>query len=626
MSTALLPIGDMTPRLVTTLKGNPGRVMQSFVRGPWSGEYFEAQVESGDGATSDLRISRCDSTGKRLDYAILDGAGHGSSITAEYSDGQMWVWLFWGADVKSAQGAAVRWAYSGTASGARVLQADTEPVADPGIGSAGHTYGKFAIDQQTDRIATAFRSGSTETFALYKLSDYKAAGPEGAPPAALKTATVTWPAGSSFQGFTITDTRAYISRGGSAPGDVEPTLYELDWSTGTVIGTKDVSGLAAVAGSYASGGHNEAEGVCLWRSQDGTPELLFGIVTGPIYSREARIYRLAAPVDGSATKTLLLDLETITGAAMTNAVVDIRYDRLVRHIDGGMTPKPSTQPVKLSETDRIQVFAADHESLTDDSYGFVMHVRSAWDDPTNPGRRISDTWTAQVSAADPDVVALSSVLVAEGTVAPGQIIGGRPGHSPLVDMSGDQITVDGQVVGPHLTGPAGSNEFELRGEGSPVGVLAPPGPGYYYTDKHGTNGAWRWVSTGSTNNSWTGVSGATGLRNVAEWFDIATVGGTWTITTSRTGQVVTISLRGVVTASGQSSMSSVMPPGFVPSSNAMAPLMSLSTTGPAGFVYATPDGSTVLGVAGVTSTDIVVATLSYQTADQWPTSLPGTPA
>lgn len=32
---------------------------------------------------------------------------------------------------------------------------------------------------------------------------------------------------------------------------------------------------------------------------------------------------------------------------------------------------------------------------------------------------------------------------------------GEPGHTPTVSMSGDQITVDGAIVGPHLTGPAG---------------------------------------------------------------------------------------------------------------------------------------------------------------------------
>lgn len=33
---------------------------------------------------------------------------------------------------------------------------------------------------------------------------------------------------------------------------------------------------------------------------------------------------------------------------------------------------------------------------------------------------------------------------------------GAAGHSPVISMSGDQITVDGVITGPHLTGPAGS--------------------------------------------------------------------------------------------------------------------------------------------------------------------------
>ena len=63
---------------------------------------------------------------------------------------------------------------------------------------------------------------------------------------------------------------------------------------------------------------------------------------------------------------------------------------------------------------------------------------------------------------------------------------------------------------------------ELRGTGSPLGVVA-ASPGTYYTDTAGTFGAWRWLKTSGTGTSgWTVVIGDTGWRDVtsmlhADW-------------------------------------------------------------------------------------------------------------
>lgn len=181
---------------------------------------------------------------------------------------------------------------------------------------------------------------------------------------------------------------------------------------------------------------------------------------------------------------------------------------------------------------------------------------------------------------------------------------GDDGHSPVVSMVGDQVAVDGVIVGPHLTGkpggmgslsigsvtsgdtaaaviqgeapaqvldltiPKGSDgkpgpantlsigsvtsgatagasitgtapsqtlnltlpqgspgpkgdsavtasTVEIRGTGSPYGVVTPPAAGTYYTDTAGTNGAWRWIATGTTRESWVVVHGDTGRRNVS---------------------------------------------------------------------------------------------------------------
>lgn len=76
------------------------------------------------------------------------------------------------------------------------------------------------------------------------------------------------------------------------------------------------------------------------------------------------------------------------------------------------------------------------------------------------------------------------------------------------------------------TGPAGpagpkgdsavtASTVEIRGTGSPYSVVTPPAAGTYYTDTAGTNGAWRWIATGTTRESWVVVHGDTGRRNVS---------------------------------------------------------------------------------------------------------------
>ena len=64
---------------------------------------------------------------------------------------------------------------------------------------------------------------------------------------------------------------------------------------------------------------------------------------------------------------------------------------------------------------------------------------------------------------------------------------GQDGHSPVVTLVGDQISVDGVVQGPHLTGPAGSD--------SPL--TEAPVDGKQYARK---DGAWAEVGGGGGQN------------------------------------------------------------------------------------------------------------------------------
>lgn len=190
---------------------------------------------------------------------------------------------------------------------------------------------------------------------------------------------------------------------------------------------------------------------------------------------------------------------------------------------------------------------------------------------------------------------------------------GDDGHSPVVSMVGDQVAVDGVIVGPHLTGkpggmgslsigsvtsgdtaaavirgeapaqvldltiPKGSDgkpgpantlsigsvtsgatagasitgtapsqtlnltlpqgspgpkgdsavtasTVEIRGTGSPYGVVMPPAPGTYYTDTAGTNGAWRWIAAGTDRYSWQVAHGDTQWRGASLPADVFTPG------------------------------------------------------------------------------------------------------
>jgi hypothetical protein len=66
---------------------------------------------------------------------------------------------------------------------------------------------------------------------------------------------------------------------------------------------------------------------------------------------------------------------------------------------------------------------------------------------------------------------LNQITAALKAISPGV-----DGHSPIVSMSEDQITVDGVAVGPHLTGPAGEDGSDgLQGAQGVQGDQGPAG-------------------------------------------------------------------------------------------------------------------------------------------------------
>mgnify|MGYP003296529243 CR=1 FL=1 len=82
-----------------------------------------------------------------------------------------------------------------------------------------------------------------------------------------------------------------------------------------------------------------------------------------------------------------------------------------------------------------------------------------------------------------------------------------------VQVPATPATVQIQVAGPQGTD-GNPSQYEMRGSGSPLGVITAP-VGTYYTDIVGTNGAWRWIKkTGSGNTGWVVEDGDTGWRDI----------------------------------------------------------------------------------------------------------------
>lgn len=180
--------------------------------------------------------------------------------------------------------------------------------------------------------------------------------------------------------------------------------------------------------------------------------------------------------------------------------------------------------------------------------------------------------------------------------------------------------------------------LELRGTGQPGSTTetntAPVGT--YYTDTDGTAGAWRWlkVAGGSGTRRWTVVRGDTGWRNIADLLpEEVTLGSTLgAFRLKRVGSRVIC--YGALQATRNLSSTTVIflrgfPAGFVP----VEKLVPLGTLRAGNMSIATP---ILLGNMQWVSSLSAVVTASagaeislraeWETADPWPTTLPGTPA
>lgn len=156
---------------------------------------------------------------------------------------------------------------------------------------------------------------------------------------------------------------------------------------------------------------------------------------------------------------------------------------------------------------------------------------------------------------------------------------------------------------------------ERRGTGQPNGVVTAT-PGTYYTDEAGTAGAWLWLKTSGTGNTgWTAVYGHAS-RNVSSLLLTANgyTGGTLNLT--RSGNMVTLTAISLTRSSAGVGYNRVLnlPIGF----RATQPVYIRTLIGNA-YGYALSGEVTLSGASTNESFSI-----TFQTSDAWPATLPGT--
>lgn len=261
---------------------------------------------------------------------------------------------------------------------------------------------------------------------------------------------------------------------------------------------------------------------------------------------------------------------------------------------------------------------------------------------------------ASVEDADGDGTA--TITFTDGTTAslplpPGQP--GQPGQDSTVPGPANTLSIGTVTSGPaaasitgtapdqtlNLTLPPGPQgppgvssiapgEHELRGTGVPEGVVT-ASPGTYYTDTAMTNGAVRWVKkTGTGTTGWVVIHGDTGWRDVT-----AEVAAAWQCTFTsgaflrRDGVDVTLRING--SDGHPAAVPYWTPPaGYLPDTVSIGDQAALATiTDRPTHARTTISPVGGIGVVRAAGLGAPLWGILRWTADQnWPTTLPGTPA
>ena len=215
-----------------------------------------------------------------------------------------------------------------------------------------------------------------------------------------------------------------------------------------------------------------------------------------------------------------------------------------------------------------------------------------------------DTGDDSTVPGPPNVLAVGTVTTgAAGTSAAATITGASP------------------VQTLNLTIPRGNTgsptEFELRGTGSPEGVVTAP-VGVYYTDTAITNGALRWAKkTGTGNTGWKVTVGDTGWRSISVLLANGWTGQAWV---RRVGDVVDLRVETLNAAAATAGVYLALPAGFHLTGSLFVRSIFYTTAMTLRRVSTSADSTVVGYVAG----DVLHGSLVASTVEPWPTTLPGT--
>lgn len=251
--------------------------------------------------------------------------------------------------------------------GVTVKRDDTAVLDVPDF--SGDMLVNFDIDQAADRIAMRVGlGGTTERYALYRLSDYKSGRNE--PIAQLGPFTWTSEDGP-YQGHCTLDDHLYLSQGNADTGS-QCTITRINWTTGQqdIINTNDVGR----TGDTWPGGKNEAEGVTVWRGKNGTPSLLFGKAVGSFGYRQALVYSFTPPAGDPPSGESLRSSATAIQAGRVivpggNGTVTSKVVRFKTEFPG--TPEITLASKTTTPGDSVVEVSYSNESAT----GFTCYIK-----------------------------------------------------------------------------------------------------------------------------------------------------------------------------------------------------------------------------------------------------------
>lgn len=190
-------------------------------------------------------------------------------------------------------------------------------------------------------------------------------------------------------------------------------------------------------------------------------------------------------------------------------------------------------------------------------------------------------------------------------------------------------TVNG--IGPDGVGnvvvAGGDGGAALSGSGSPVGTVTPSSVGALYVDTAATLGARMWISTGTANTAWRVVLGDTGARKLTEPPGWAGTAGSAGVYLRRTGSRVRLSVSdGKFSATAADVTIAGRAAGFEPTVIDSAAIIAEASENKVARLFCIPSSivPTTMVRMSVEINAIYNGYVEWDTAESWPTVLPGT--